>query len=226
MQNPNFILRPEWQMLATFVPNKHMPVYNWFYYKEGFSRDLVVKFLEEWQPKKVLDPFCGSGTTLVACKESGIDAAGLDVSPVCLLASRVKTQDYNLDDLKKAMGIIKKSKFRFPDKTDVPKYVKRFFNAHTLDDVLFFRDFLKNNFSGKTYDFLLLGLISASMKCSYMHKDGAVLKVKKHPVPPFRKYYLSVLNRMFFDLRKIDSKPCNIAVEEKDRERAVKVHRQ
>jgi hypothetical protein len=33
--------KPEWGMGATFVPNKRSPVYNWFYYKEGFWRGMV-----------------------------------------------------------------------------------------------------------------------------------------------------------------------------------------
>jgi SAM-dependent methyltransferase len=94
--------------------------------------------------------------------------------------------------------------------------VRRFFNIHTLDDVMFFRDFLKGNFSGGVYDFLLLGLISATSKCSYMYKDGAVIKVRKHPVPSFRKYYISLLNRMLWDLRKVQFRPCSISVAEGD----------
>ncbi len=33
---------------ATFVPNKELPIYNWFYYKEGFSRDLVFLLIEKF----------------------------------------------------------------------------------------------------------------------------------------------------------------------------------
>jgi hypothetical protein len=38
--------------LATFVPNKILPVYNWLYYKEGFSRDFVFTMLKEFNIKK------------------------------------------------------------------------------------------------------------------------------------------------------------------------------
>jgi hypothetical protein len=54
--------------LATFTPNKRLPVYNWFYYKEGFSRELVMMLLERHlhqnssststkESVSVLDPF-------------------------------------------------------------------------------------------------------------------------------------------------------------------------
>ena len=57
---------------ATFVPNKQLPVYNWFYYKEGFSRDLVFSLIEQFglgTDSVVLDPFAGSGTTLLVCRQ-------------------------------------------------------------------------------------------------------------------------------------------------------------
>src|SRR5690349_20228570 len=40
---------------------------------------------------RVLDPFAGSGTTLVQCLESGYDAVGLDVASFNCLLMRVKT---------------------------------------------------------------------------------------------------------------------------------------
>lgn len=39
----------------------------------------------------VLDPFCGSGTTLVECQKRGIPAVGIDLNPIACLMSRVKT---------------------------------------------------------------------------------------------------------------------------------------
>jgi len=39
----------------------------------------------------VLDPFCGSGTTLVEAINMGIDAYGIDLNPIACLLSRVKT---------------------------------------------------------------------------------------------------------------------------------------
>ena len=39
----------------------------------------------------VLDPFCGSGTTLLECKLSGIPSIGIDSNPVCVTVSKAKT---------------------------------------------------------------------------------------------------------------------------------------
>jgi hypothetical protein len=46
--------------------------------------------------RRVLDPFAGSGTTLVQALESGLDATGADIAAFNVLLMRVKTARYNL----------------------------------------------------------------------------------------------------------------------------------
>jgi hypothetical protein len=47
----------------------------------------------------VLDPFGGSGTTLVQALESGLDATGVDIAAFNCLLMRVKTASYDLPEL-------------------------------------------------------------------------------------------------------------------------------
>ena len=220
--------------MATFVPNKELPIYNWFYYKEGYSRDMVMKLLDRHirphsasqrcntnsgNSVSVLDPFCGVGTTMLACKERGIDSYGFDVSPLAILASRTKTQDYDTDELKIAIRQLSRSKFRRQDLKSVPSNIRQYFNPHTLEDVLFFRQEIEN-FEGKVLDFVKLGLITSTTRCSWMYKDGAVLKVRKKPVPVFRKFYTRTLWKMLSDYQKtqenFNKNPCQTFVEEGD----------
>jgi 16S rRNA G966 N2-methylase RsmD len=52
------------------------------------------------RPKEiVLDPFCGSGTTLVEAQRLGRDAIGFDLNPVACLISRVKCQAKAADQI-------------------------------------------------------------------------------------------------------------------------------
>ena len=44
----------------------------------------------------MLDPFAGSGTTLVQALESDYDATGVDIAAFNALLMRVKTSEYNL----------------------------------------------------------------------------------------------------------------------------------
>ena len=80
---------------------------------------MVNILLDKYVPKggnaNVLDPFMGSGTTLLACKERGIDCYGFDVSPLAVLASRAKTNDYDIAELKVAIKELSKSKFKRQD---------------------------------------------------------------------------------------------------------------
>jgi hypothetical protein len=49
----------------------------------------------------VLDPFCGSGTTLVQANELGIHALGIDISEFNALISNVKVEKHNLFELQR-----------------------------------------------------------------------------------------------------------------------------
>ena len=58
--------------------------------------------IKEFKPKDcrlLLDPYMGSGTSLVEANIAGIDAIGTDINPLALLMSKVKTTHYNLSDI-------------------------------------------------------------------------------------------------------------------------------
>jgi DNA modification methylase len=208
----------EWGKLATFIPNKKLPVYNWFYFKEGFARNLVMFLLDRYASEgsvNVLDPFVGSGTTLVACRERGLDSYGFDALPLAVLASRTKAHQYDRGELKKAIKELSKTRFQRQDVKAVPKDIRRFFNPHTLEDVLFFREQIER-YKDETGDFLKLGLITSTTRCSWIYKDGAVLKVRKKPVPVFRKFYIRTLRNMLKDLQKVEFRPSQTFVDEGD----------
>lgn len=70
-------------------------VHDWYRFVWGFSDHLVAGLLEEWDLPKasnLLDPFCGTGTTLVECLKRGHSPTGIDASPASLFAARVKTR--------------------------------------------------------------------------------------------------------------------------------------
>jgi len=201
----------QWAKLPTFVPNKKLPVYNWFYYKEGFSRDLVFNVIDMFKVKKnniVLDPFCGVGTTLLACKEIGIRAIGFDTLPIAVFASRVKTNDYEIEELQNDAKKLLKQKFEKPRESEilnVPKIVKRAFSKYALEDILFFKKKISEINNKKNREFFLLALINASTKVSYARKDGAVLKIEKRDVAPLRMMLRRTIYNMIRDLKNFET---------------------
>jgi DNA modification methylase len=72
-------------------------------YLGKFIPQLVEIFLRKYfRPgQTVLDPFCGSGTTLVQANELGINSIGYDISEFNVLLSRVKTTKYNIGIVRK-----------------------------------------------------------------------------------------------------------------------------
>jgi len=195
--------RPDLGHLATFIPNKHLPIYDWFFYKEGFSRDLVMMLIDNFGLKeggRVLDPFCGSGTTLLACRERGIDSIGIDAHPAAAFASLVKTRHYDIEDLEVLGRQLLKSRFARPRVDVRDGLVRRAFSPRTLEDVLFFREEIMSIDDAVPRDFFMLALMNVAMKCSYAWKDGAVIKIRKHPVPPLRDMLRRQIYRMIHDI--------------------------
>jgi 16S rRNA G966 N2-methylase RsmD len=82
------------------VRTKH--VHRLHPYHGKFIPQLVEVLLERYVPPggHVLDPFGGSGTTLVQALESGRDATGVDIAAFNCLLMRVKTAQYDLPELR------------------------------------------------------------------------------------------------------------------------------
>lgn len=199
--------RLELGRLVTFTPNKHTPIHNWFYYKEGFSRDFVMLLARHLGLKEgswVLDPFCGVGTTQLTGKELGINTVGVDVAELSVFASMVKTEDYDVNVLKNVSGKVFSEKFKRQSLSEASRFVRRAFPRHVLEDILFFREIVENIEDEVSRGFFKLGLVSASIKASYIVKDGGLLRiVKQRNIPPFRKFYKNRIRRMLKDLESL-----------------------
>jgi tRNA G10 N-methylase Trm11 len=69
-------------------------VHSWYRFVLSFPphlvRDTIAKFRLE-PGAQVLDPFCGTGTTLAECKKNGIASIGIEANIMAEFASSVKT---------------------------------------------------------------------------------------------------------------------------------------
>ena len=74
-------------------------VHDWYRFVLSFPSHLVRDYLDTFgvdSTQKVLDPFCGTGTTLVECKKLGIPSVGIERNPMAGFASRTKL-DWRVD---------------------------------------------------------------------------------------------------------------------------------
>jgi hypothetical protein len=87
----------------------------------------------------VLDPFAGSGTTLVQALESGLDATGVDVAAFNCLLMEAKTRDYNPFVLERDL---RAAHARIGDPTGVrpSAYVRRWYAPQAARELLAFRE--------------------------------------------------------------------------------------
>src|SRR6476661_6953142 len=86
----------------------------------------------------VLDPFAGSGTTLVQALESGLDATGVDIAAFNCLLMRVKTTPYNPFVLEQELRAVHARVGEAS--TDRPSaYVRRWFAPPAARELLGFR---------------------------------------------------------------------------------------
>ncbi len=75
------------------------PVNEWYRFILSYPPHLVKNYIARFElneKSSVLDPFCGTGTTLVACKKQGIKSFGIEANPVVKFAASVKT-DWDID---------------------------------------------------------------------------------------------------------------------------------
>src|SRR3990172_3686034 len=73
--------------------------HDWYRFVLSFPPHLVQDYIQKFGLNKnsvILDPFCGTGTTLVEAKLAGMKTIGLEGNPFPHFASSVKT-DWNLD---------------------------------------------------------------------------------------------------------------------------------
>jgi hypothetical protein len=114
-------------------------------YLGKFIPQLVEALLARHVPAggRVLDPFAGSGTTLVQALESGYDATGADIAAFNCLLMRVKTRTYNLFVLEREVrDVLGRLESGEGETGDLPAYVEEWFAPQSLDELLRCRSLL------------------------------------------------------------------------------------
>jgi len=128
--------------LPEHVRTKH--VHRLHPYHGKFIPQLVEVLLDRYLPDggHVLDPFAGSGTTLVQALESGLDATGVELAAFNCLLMRVKTARYDIDALAEEVHDVCARLGALPDRARASGYVRRWYAPTAAAHLVGFRDLI------------------------------------------------------------------------------------
>ena len=186
-------------------------------YTHGFFK-YPCKFIPEiprWAIKKyvkdkdesILDPFTGSGTTLLEAAINGNNSYGIEIDEVAKLISRVKTEKYNKKEVKSIQDEFEKiiseydniKEYRVPEIDNLEHWFPKE-NIQELGKILQQINEIDNV---KIKNFFKVCFVSIIKKCSYTDdsspKPYVSSKIKKIPANPkdefikiYNKYYKGI----------------------------------
>lgn len=188
-----------------FERTKH--VHRLHPYLGKFIPQLVEVFLKHYFKKGewVLDPFMGSGTTLVESNILGVNSVGIEISHFNCLIADIKTRKYDIPlvehEIKSILSQTKefsvwqpqnKKQITFPKKnfkkyTTNSEYLNTWLSQEALQEILFYKDQIKNY---KNQDILRIILSRATRSARLIpHYDLA------RPQKPVREKYYCIKHR-------------------------------
>ena len=157
----------------------------------------------------ILDPFCGSGTTLLEARLLSRNAIGIDINPLAVLISEVKTKPIDMDKLSLAIHLAKENM-----KNTNGRVIIEFPNIdywfckkaqNELSKIKFSIESLNGRVNDCIFKFLLVCFSSIIRKSSYAdprmaktYKSKRVIeKVKNGWVPTPMQYFEDTLDKNF-----------------------------
>jgi len=201
---------------VSFKDNWDRPVHRWYRFHAGCSAvfpESVMDFLRVGKEATVLDPFVGSGTTLVCAKLRGINSVGFDVNPLYVFMSRVKTYwEFDLADLYTCMKTLMKDlselqEFGNVDVTNIPEYIWRYFEWEILCKLSFIKEKVSKIKGKRKREFFLFALASILIDVSRVHYVGETIVFDKHSKSNVDVYkrYRNKLKEMLTDLKYVQN---------------------
>ena len=166
-------------------------VHRWLLFPHSFTGHLVESLAKEWRLAEgdyLLDPFVGSGTTLVSAKSAGIRSAGFDISPLSVLASNTKVAKFSAETLLKEWSVLS-AKVRKYDHHESAEGYPAFVRQALPDGRLEVLDHISSCIDslecvGAERDFFRLGLISVIPALSQAVASGGWLRWRSDGAGP------------------------------------------
>lgn len=91
----------------TFKANRDRGRHGWLRLTPAYSVHLVEQLIANFdQDARVLDPFCGTGTTALVCAQAGIPCHTVDVNPFLVWLANVKCANYSACDIEQVESVL------------------------------------------------------------------------------------------------------------------------
>jgi hypothetical protein len=183
----------KYKNLVNFKTNLNQPRHSWFDIKEGYSSLLVDNILEDLnisiEDGFILDPFSGSGTTVIQSSILGYKSIGIEVNPFLHFLSLNKSINFtnNIENLIKKF---KDQQFYSYDYYEIPKLSisKKLFRDQLIE-ILKIKKWIYTIDNKKIKDLFLCIFLCSLDRASFAKKDGNGLK-----------YPLNKKTEIFFDV--------------------------
>lgn len=165
---------------------------RWYRYKEGYSLELVKKIIREYNNNPegtILDPFLGSGSTILAANEMGLRGIGFEVNPFSYNLANAKLKNYTIEFCTEFENIIKditidkkipNVEYKLPNLS----ISKKVFNSNVEEIMMSIKKYILDlDINEDMRSLLMIGWISNIERLSNYKKAGNGLKKRKYVKP-------------------------------------------
>lgn len=199
----------EKQQVGTFRPNHTQAIHRWFPYLEGYSKQFVEKELSEMKGiKSVLDPFAGSGTTMLVCSLAGITTYYAEINPVLSFVSNTKIntvinitkenkQDLLLDVIHDVLIKLKASPTNIIE--DFGGFEK-YYTQENLSAIISYKKIINDINDADIHNILMLALLSIAVDTSKMIRRGDLRYAKGEEINKTNKNFYDSIRQKLFDM--------------------------
>ncbi|MBQ4073070.1 DNA adenine methylase [bacterium] len=164
---------------------------RWFRYKEGFSIEMVKGLINKYNQNKngiIMDPFMGSGSTLIAANQLGLEGCGFEVNPFSYFLASCKLENYTKKDVEIFNDLFNKLlkidtsdfSYNLPELSFSDRVFSKEIEAYYMGLWSYIKQCKTNQ---KVSNLLKLGWLSILEKVSNYKKAGNGLKIKNYKKP-------------------------------------------